>query len=65
MRTDQTQLPAQEEDVTLGATAQGKHMLTHIKLQFHQRKLRNTRMTAYPPFQMGISLFQYLFQGQE
>lgn len=38
MRTDPTQLPAQGEDEDLGATAQGKHMLRHIKLQFHQRK---------------------------
>lgn len=54
------QLPAQGEDVTLGATAQAQHMLRHIKLQFHQRKLRNTRMIGYPPFPFAEWTHLYL-----
>lgn len=35
-------------------------MLRHIKLQFHQRKLRNTRMTTYPPFPLAEWTHSYL-----
>lgn len=42
-------------------------MLRHIELQFHQRKLRNTRMTAYPPFLLAEWTHPYLsiyFKGK-
>lgn len=42
-------------------------MLRHIELQFHQRKLRNTRMTAYPPFPLAEWTHPYLsiyFKGK-
>lgn len=61
------QLPAQGADVTPGVPAQGQHMLRNIKLRFHQRKLRNTRMTAYPHFPLAEWTHPYLniyFRGK-